>query len=58
MLLPYLLRYLGKKAQENLQKKFNQMNQPPEENTTYNTQKPPKKEKEKVGEYIDYEEIE
>ena len=50
---PLLLKYVFKKIQKNMEKQFNQKQQAPE-------QKPPKatrSKSSKVGEYIDYEEI-
>lgn len=50
---PLLLKYVFKKVQKNMEKQFNQKQQAPE-------QKPPKASRSKsskVGEYIDYEEI-
>ncbi|GLB49468.1 hypothetical protein Y10_18360 [Neptunitalea sp. Y10] len=58
--MPYVLRYLMKKSEEQINKKFNEFNQQNNKNsydTTNQTNNVKPKEKKKVGEYIDFEEI-
>lgn len=52
--MPYVLSFLVKKSEDHINRKFQEYNQ---HNQSYTQPKKEKKEKEKVGEYIDFEEI-
>ncbi len=54
--LPYLMKYFIQKVSTNFQQKYNH-NQQDQSTSTHTQEVPKKKQKEKVGEYIDYEEI-
>ncbi|SFU39780.1 protein of unknown function [Pustulibacterium marinum] len=63
--MPYILRYLVKKSEDHINKKFqgfqeSQQHQNDYQDTNYTTshKKQPKNDKKVVGEYIDFEEIE
>jgi hypothetical protein len=61
LLAPYLLRKVAKKAEEHLKNQFNQQQN---QQTNYQQNNEPKRDKnnikptKKVGEYIDFEEVE
>lgn len=59
LLAPYFLQQVVKKAEENFRhQQQNYQQQQSQSNTYSNTQNEMPKEKKKVGEYIDFEEIE
>lgn len=57
ILLPYALKYLAKKSEEHINRKFSEFQQGNTQQQTEPKQSSRKQEKKKVGEYIDFEEI-
>lgn len=58
LFLPYILRYLAMRFQKRIMKQFRQEAKQHEQEPRYNAKRPMEfKEKKKVGEYIDFEEL-
>lgn len=55
--LPYLLKYVVKYASKKAENQFNKRQQNPFDDTNHQNKQKSKKSDEKLGEYIDYEEI-
>lgn len=57
LFLPYILRYLAKRFQRRIMQQFGQQQKTAENQTYQSEQTTRPKEKKKVGEYIDFEEL-